>query len=83
MQIQHHTNDEVTINSKRVGWAQTYLQARTKGHSELPKIETPQQAFVFWPMTDSGVRAAYVVVNEPLYDGASKLNVTALAQVAS
>ena len=82
MAIQHHTNGEVTINGKRIGWADTYMQARTKNPATFLRIEAPHDAFVFWPMTGDGVRGEHVVINERLYDDSAKLNVAALARLA-
>lgn len=87
MTVQHFTNDEVAIENKRVGWASTYMQARTKAvvngnETKFPRIDNPHEAFVFWPMTESGVRGSFVVVNERLYDQSNRLNEAALRRLA-
>lgn len=79
----HHSNDElVADDSKSIGWAMTYRQAKTKAPSNAyPRVENANRAFVFWPMTADRVRRGFVVVNEPLYV-AGKLNVAAIERAA-
>jgi len=81
MTIQHHTNGEVIIDNRRIGWADTYMQARTKNPDKFPKIDAPHEAFVFWPTTESGIRGDHIVINERLYDQSAKLNVAAIERL--
>lgn len=68
------TNDEISINGKRLGWIMTYNQAKTKGHVPFIENAIAAEKSVFWPMTEDGVRGDFIVLDERLDDRRGKVN---------
>ena len=75
-----HTNDEVHVDGRRIGWASTYNQASTRNREKFPRLSADEGAkkFVFWPMTQDGTRDRYVIIDERLDDLAGGWNEVAI-----
>lgn len=79
MFIQIHTNDEIEVNGKVIGWATTYNQARSKNREAFPGIE--HEKCVFWPMTEDRTRREYHIINHRLDDTSGKWNEATIAEM--
>lgn len=82
MSMTHYTNDELELDGRVIGWAMSYRQASRKVSRKLPATADIHNAFVFWPVTKNFVRGDFVVIEEPLYNGAS-LNREAVMKAAN